>query len=396
MRLLIFSKLFYPHGGGAELATWLYSKLLANEGFEVTIVTKQFPNEPSVESLCDRIAIFRIPMKVTGSRYDTLVNAGVMAKSFLNKLFVKSDVIYIPTDWYSAIPIAKMHSKPVIVHLHNYAIACSTSLMYNFETQRAEPSSLRSFILHEMIEKKRHGPSVAFSALMNESLGRNYNHLAMLGDALIFVSSAQMNITLPRIPQIREKSYVIHNPLPNEPHIRANKKGIGYFGGKSTSKGLNVLLKALESLRHVDDVEAYLAMTSAGHITRKLRDGMLINFLPRIDPRGIMKDLNTVVIPSLCPEPLPYTLIESMLYGKLVIASSIGGIPEITNGTGLGVKLTNPGNSAEITEALASFLELELDETTELGMKNREGIQSKLNNASIVKSFISILDEVCA
>lgn len=129
--------MFYPHGSGAELATWLYSKLLAEEGFKVTVITKQFPGELQVEQVNSELLIYRIPMRMKlGNRYDTLVNIGVLSTTFLNLLLSESDIVYVPGNWFSVIPLAKLHKKPVIMHLHNYILACPTATMYNFAEKR--------------------------------------------------------------------------------------------------------------------------------------------------------------------------------------------------------------------------------------------------------------------
>lgn len=46
LRILFLSELFYPHGGGAELATYLYAKLLSSAEFNVVVVTNRFSGEP--------------------------------------------------------------------------------------------------------------------------------------------------------------------------------------------------------------------------------------------------------------------------------------------------------------------------------------------------------------
>jgi len=204
MHLLVFSELFYPHGGGAELATWLYSRLLVEEGFKITIVTTQFPGEPQADLLCNGVKISRLPTNfLFGRRYYTLANAGILATSFINNLVKQSDVIYVPCGWYSVIPIAKRHNKPVIVHLHNYSMVCPTSLMYDFVEQKVGSSSLRPFIMHEIVEKRRRFTSVVSSALMNESFGKFYNKLSMLADMLIFVSKAQRDLVLSKAPYMK-------------------------------------------------------------------------------------------------------------------------------------------------------------------------------------------------
>jgi len=395
MRILIFSELFYPHGGGAELATWLYSKLLAKEGFKITVVTSKFPNESPYELLDGGVEIFRVPMKMMfGTRYYMLVNAGVLLSSFVNKLIKQSDIIYVPSGWYSVIPIAKIHRKPVVVHLHNYSIVCPTSLMYDFTKQEVGSSSLKSFIIHEMVEKRRKAGSVAFSAMTNELLGKYYNRLGTLADALIFVSRAQANLILSKVPHLKEKSYIIYNPIPDLPLIRAESKGIGYFGGKSFVKGFHVLMRALKSVQ-CRNVIAYLTMTSEKHYTTKVGNGVIINFLPRVETlKDVINKIMCVVIPSIWPEPSPYILIESILYGKLVIASNIGGIPEILNGMTSGVKIIKPGDYNEIANGLDYFLSLALEEANELGAKNRKHILWKFDNNKTIKSFTNILNKM--
>ena len=394
MNVLIFSKLFYPHGSGAELATWLHSKLLAQNGFKIAVITKQFPNEPSTELPAENISIHRIPMKFFGSRYDTLANIGIMGKSFISRLIAQSDLVYVPTDWYSAIPTAKIHRKPVLVHLHNYSIISPSSLIYDFCDGQADASSLRSYLLHEMIEKERSGFQVAASASMNEVLGRHYHSLGAYADALIFVSRAQMKIVLEKIPQLKQKSYMIYNPIPDEPFVEARKKGVGYFGGKSIVKGFHVLVKALKSLK-VNDMEAYLTMTSTTHKVQKLGNAVQLNLMPRTQLRTLMNNITLVVIPAICPEPLPYVLVECMLHGKLIVASNIGGIPEIAGQAEPGVKLVKPGDSRDIADAVSSFWQLNLDEANHLGFGNRESVLQKLDNDKAVRSLIQVIDKVC-
>ena len=45
MRILFLSELFYPHGGGAEFATYLISKKLAEAGHQIRVITNRFRDE---------------------------------------------------------------------------------------------------------------------------------------------------------------------------------------------------------------------------------------------------------------------------------------------------------------------------------------------------------------
>ncbi|MEM2704256.1 MAG: glycosyltransferase family 4 protein [Candidatus Bathyarchaeia archaeon] len=399
MKILIFSELLYPHGGGAELATWLYAKMLAEKGFDLSIVTSKFPNEQSFEIINDRIKVYRFPMRAFfGTRYHTLANIGTLMSNLMTKLIKRSDIVYIPGGWYSAIPIAKAHRKPIVVHLHNYSIACPTSLMYDFARQSVGSCSLKSFMLHEYIEKGRSLPSIIASCFINEFFGRYYNRLAEVADASIFVSKAQMELVLSKIPSLRDKSHVVYNPLPDIPLIKAERKGIGYFGGKSFVKGFYILIHALKMLKG-NNFEAYLTKTSDEPKKLEMTNGIIVNLLPKIDfknIKNIMRKISIVTIPSLWPEPLPYTLIESMLYGKLIIASNIGGIPEIVDRHLEGVKLVRPEDYVAIAEMLDYFLSLNLEKIDEIGMKNKEYALKRLDNEATLKNFIKILYRVTA
>ncbi|MEM3503088.1 MAG: glycosyltransferase family 4 protein, partial [Nitrososphaeria archaeon] len=221
-------------------------------------------------------------------------------------------------------------------------------------------------------------------------IGKHYNRLGKIADVLIFVSKTQMELTLSKNPSLRDKSHVIYNPIPNIPLIKAEQNGIYYFGGKSFVKGFHVLMQALKMLKG-NNLEVYLAKTSEE--TKKLRmsNGILINLLPKINPKNFMRKASIVVIPSLCPEPLPYSLIESMLYGKLIVASNIGGILEIASNCLAGVKLVEPGNYVGIVDVLNYFLSLNLEKINEIGVKNREYVLKRLNNEEVLRHFIKIL-----
>jgi glycosyltransferase involved in cell wall biosynthesis len=51
MKILFLSDFFYPRYGGAELATYLYSKRLAENNHDVVVVTHRYPAEPAARAL---------------------------------------------------------------------------------------------------------------------------------------------------------------------------------------------------------------------------------------------------------------------------------------------------------------------------------------------------------
>jgi glycosyltransferase involved in cell wall biosynthesis len=65
---------------------------------------------------------------------------------------------------------------------------------------------------------------------------------------------------------------------------------------------------------------------------------------------------DVVVVPSIYEEPFGRTVIEAMSTGRPVIASSVGGIPEILTG-GLAELLVAPGDAGALAAKLAEVLD---------------------------------------
>ncbi|MHA1832377.1 MAG: hypothetical protein ACTSV7_00160 [Candidatus Baldrarchaeia archaeon] len=86
MNILFLSELFYPHGGGAELATYLYAKLLSKSGFNVVVITNKFKSENDA-SREEGVNVYRLPLfyGVGGDKYSILARFDVLSSSFMKK-----------------------------------------------------------------------------------------------------------------------------------------------------------------------------------------------------------------------------------------------------------------------------------------------------------------------
>ncbi|MFC4103169.1 glycosyltransferase family 4 protein [Paenibacillus xanthanilyticus] len=75
----------------------------------------------------------------------------------------------------------------------------------------------------------------------------------------------------------------------------------------------------------------------------------------RTDVQNLMSQLNVLVVPSIEEEAFGRVIIEGQMSNVIVVASRIGGIPEliVDNETGL---LFRPGDSSELTEKLQRIL----------------------------------------
>lgn len=386
MNLIIFSEYFFPYGSGAELATYLYVKGLVNNGINVTIVTDQMPELPILKG----VNIIKLPLNAS-NRYSLYLST-LKHKKMITKLIDNSDIVYIPASWYGVLPIAKKKNKPIVTHIHNYSLVCPTSLMYNFSEGSIKPCKGKAFMIHEIIEKKRNGLLAFMSMLLNETIGMYYNKLPLVySDKLIFVSNKQYELTEKYAP-IKDKSEIIYNPIPEEELLPIREKNLGYFGGNRYTKGIHILLDSLKYIK--TNVDAYF--TNYPYNDTLKIGNVKVNLLNRLEENKfniLYESIGIVVVPSLFPEPAPYVVIRSMLRGRVVVASAIGGIPEITNSNNNhGVKLFDIRNNKKLAEYIEYFISMSKESIIELGIKNRELILSKFNNERSIKRFISVLE----
>ncbi|MEM3640376.1 MAG: glycosyltransferase, partial [Candidatus Bathyarchaeia archaeon] len=255
------SELFYPHGGGAELATYLFAKLLVERDFNVTVLTNQFNGEPNV-TRTQKMVVYRLPLfKGTGSvKYSILRRLDVLFSSFIRKMINWADVVYVPRFWYSAIPLAKAYKKPVVVHLHDYIPICPLSNFFdvgkiNICDGKRLICSCKCIYSYEKLNY-RSSLNVAESMLVNSTFGRFFGRIIGLSDAVVCVSNAQRELLLRNGAFLPSETYVIYNPLPDitENDFHAYGDDFGYFGGPSYLKGFHVLCKAAAFARRFKPV----------------------------------------------------------------------------------------------------------------------------------------------
>jgi glycosyltransferase involved in cell wall biosynthesis len=62
-----------------------------------------------------------------------------------------------------------------------------------------------------------------------------------------------------------------------------------------------------------------------------------------------------LLFPSTWEEPLPYAVVESALLGTVPVASRVGGVPEIVEGTPAEEYLFAPGSAEEFAERMEAL-----------------------------------------
>jgi glycosyltransferase involved in cell wall biosynthesis len=307
----------------------------------------------------------------------------------LGEFIKQSNVVYISRVAYPVIPLAKRYGKRVIVHLHNFQpITYCSVISHNNGGSLNVPCDMIRSAKFEILENRSVIKSI-LSTLMTP-LNRLVRSWIAKADLILCVSKRQAEIIRYKLPELTEKIKVIYNPPPDIPMI---EKGIHepaflYVGGNSYFKGFHILMKATASLlRKRNDVKFLLAGNFSkasrqviNSLNRRFNNAYkILGWLPREKLLKLHSTVDGLIFPSLLEEPLPYAVVESMLAGTIPIASRVGGVPEIVQGTYAERMLFTPGDSGELTERMEEILSLSMEQLINIGITLRENTLRKFD-----------------
>lgn len=193
-------------------------------------------------------------------------------------------------------------------------------------------------------------------------------------DALVCVSESLAEQTRPYLPpRLHSRIRVVRNGVdtahfvPRADPARGDRLRVTFVGRMIRDKGADVVLDAVALLDR-DDIELTIVGSQGfdaraplspfeQELHRKaaaLGDRVRLRpFTARREVAGVYREADVVVVASRWLEPCPLTVLEGMASGVPVVASRIGGIPEIMQGTGVQVAPGDPADLAAALEALA-------------------------------------------
>lgn len=231
----------------------------------------------------------------------------------------------------SILPILRKHHIPVVITIHDTRFICPSSY-FNLRgdfCRKCKKTFYINCILHRCYQNNYIN---SIMCAMEMFYKEHIFHYDPYISQYIFVSKKYKEIHSSKHLYFKEKGIVLYNFIPNLEHIIPNFiKGnyLFYYGRITVEKGIITLIKAMEKFPHIQ-------LKVAG-------TGPLLNNLKEISPKNVIflgfvsgeklfnqvKNASFVIVPSEWEENNPLTIIESYAYGKPVIGSNIGGIPEI-------------------------------------------------------------------
>jgi len=245
---------------------------------------------------------------------------------------------------------------------------------------------------------------------------RSLNYGSRVIDALICCSNANLD-NWRKAGLTSCNAYSICNGIDTKQHIPCNnverlsarrrlgvspdKMVVLMLGRLVKEKGVCVLLEAWKNIVNKNNnslVELLLVgdtLDTAILDTIENTDGAIFKHWLN-DPSDAYKAADVVVVPSIWQEPFSITLLEAMAYGKPVIASDVGGIPEALGEWAKKYQefVVPPGNANVLADVLWKLANMSQVERARIGSDAREFVTKCRSLVGTVDAIEEVLCDV--
>ena len=393
MKICLINNLYKPYArGGAETVVALIVNGLKNEGHEVFVITTKPAAKKQKNKKTKKQNVFYI-----AGFYYNLDKIPKILRLFWHLL----DMFDVWSYWKIKNILKK--EKPDVVMTHNlkgigYLIprAIRKLRIKHIHTlhdiQLLHPSGLMFYGMEKSIDNAL--------AKVYQGLCRR---LFSSPDVIISPSKWLLDMHDKKGFFKISKKAVLHNPAPTPnpsptpaERERGDKFRFLYVGLIEEHKGILFLIKAFKKINtpFIKGGEGGFELLIIGDGSKFKKAQELIGqnknieLLGRIDNsevKKMMQEVNCLVMPSLCYENSPTVIYEAMSFGLQVIASRIGGVPELVGSNGL---LFKPNNESDLMYQMKWAVEHK-DELREMGERGRQKVK-KFEVEDYVKRLMNL------
>lgn len=381
IRVCIVTHLFLPHVGGIERVVYEQSKRLPLEKYEPIILTGNIYGKS--EYTIDSLKVYCYPTLKVGFKlgipYSIPKPEGF--RLFLEQV-KKCDIVHVHghpyLSSYLAIKIAKKFAKPIILTQHN------TFIEYGNFWDHAE--RINDAIIGRSNLRAADRIIVVSRATMNYvlSLGANPQRTEILYNGVDldrFKPAPSMKTEFRKALRIPEDYFVALT-------VRrlVYKNGIDFLlesariAIKKNPRLLFLVIGRGPDFEKISNKISEFKLEGKFKLLGFITDDMLPQYYNASD---------VFVLPSKSGEGLPLVLLEAMACGLPVIATNVGGVPEIVNET-CG-EIVQPGDVLSLAETLVKFSNAN---DTFNRMKVRNFVERRFNWDKNVKKLTKIYEEL--
>ncbi len=169
-----------------------------------------------------------------------------------------------------------------------------------------------------------------------------------------------------------------------------------YFGRLIDEKGVDILIKAMKL---IPDIKLKIIGTGPDEeMLKELTENLQLKNVDIMGPKwgneldDILKLARFVVIPSVWHENFPYVILQSFAYGKAVIGTDRGGIPELVKDKQFG--FVYPAENFEVLAEKISYLWEHPDLAVSMGESAKDYMDENFNDEKFYAEILRIYNKV--
>ena len=398
MRILLVNKFHYLRGG-SEKYYFELAQLLKSKGHTVGFFSMK--HEENITTGDAEYFVEEIDLN-TGSKLKALdviysqKNKRLMAKALEE---FKPDIVHINNFQRqlsaSIIDAIKEKNIPIVMTAHDLNPICPASIMlYNGEV--CDDCITKGYA--QCIKKK-----CVKGSTLKSTLGvmekKYYDIHKVFRKIDCIISPSEFNKNQLVNGKLKYNEIVALHNFVNE--SERNEYVLGdyafYLGRLSKEKGI---LNLIEAIGDIPDAKLLIAGDGPerekieAYISEHKLDGRitLLGYQNQDSIHKYITNSRFVVIPSICNENCPYSVLEAMEIGKPIVASRIGGIPELI-ADGENGYLYKADDINELKEKLTLLLDND-DKVNRFAQKSRELYESYYSPDSYYNELIKIYNKV--
>jgi len=406
MRILQVNKFYYPRGG-ADIYFLDLTRALEAAGHEVAVFSMNHPQNLSTP--WSRYFVSQVNFN-GGNWKDKLRIPGRMlysleAKRKFARLVrdFRPDIIHLHNIYHQISPsildVAKRYHIPVVMHLHDYKLIWPdyTLLSLQPENGRYQPQPYSYCLKNRCV---RNSLSASALAVLEMYFHHSILKIYERNVALFIAPSRFMKETVVSFGQPAEKIKVIYNSYDpalldastDELQDASQSDYLLYFGRLSAEKGIDVLIRASAATGHkVKIVGSGPAGNDLQQFATTLKAPVeFLGFKNRTELKPILQQAKAVVIPSVWAENMPLSLLEALSLGKIVIASRIGGLPEIIKDGENGL-LATPGSDQDLARQIKRLNEINYQAVSRAAQSSAAAFAPAKNLAAVLAVYQNLL-----
>ncbi len=290
----------------------------------------------------------------------------------------KPDIVHCHNIYHQLTPsiigVAKDAGIPVVLTLHDYKPICPTYTRLNKGRVCSEciGGSFGNVVKYRCADASLGKSLLLYAEAQVQRILKSYEKVDRFIAPSQFMRSSVTEFQLPK-----DQVDVIYNGIACDALASSNRdqEYVLYIGRLSHEKGVQTLLSA-----HAEVAERIpLVIAGTGPLEKELRENYpKAKYLGHVsggDAQSVIEKAALVVVPSEWYENCPMAVLEAMALGKPVLASEIGGIPELVlhEETGL---LFAPGDGHALKEGLLRLM-------TDAELRKRFGIAARTRAESV-------------